>query len=195
MEPVSMSLMAISATGMALRRATADEGEDNTIAFPSARLDHDRAMMRSSMLDRIAACTLSTRGLFTSEAQVLADRLGRFAVSHGVSVHAQVALSAIFEAEDDPAVATSLRQRRADFVVASAEGTVLCGVEVDAGNGPTYRDAARRQAFARAGVPYLVMPVDVAWPVNRARLMAALGMETDAPAQTEAPQTPAHAVA
>ena len=176
MEPISLSLIAISATSVALRRASANDA--NIVEFPSHRLDPEP---RSSILATLGKCRLVPRKLVEPGRGTLALSLARFVAVHGLQLSIQTSLAALFDAQGEgkKAVNTSLRQRRAEFVICDAEGTPLCGIETAGRPTDGRRDPVRRKAFAQAGLPLVVLHANADWEKNRARLMEALGMEQD----------------
>lgn len=187
MEPIGMSLIALSTCGMALRRATAEPSEPKQ--FPAHRVTAPRA----SLLSALAASTLRARPLVDEGTRAMAGAISRFAALRGMRVDAQVSLAALLVPEGDaaPAVATSLRQRRIDFVLSRTDGTPLCGIEIVAGDGPTYRDAVRHKAFTLAGLPLITLNRSADWVVNRDRLEAIVNPFPDPANGGGAPERPA----
>ena len=176
MEPMSLSLMALSASSMAIRRATATP--EITLEFPAHRID---AQPRASVLSALAA-GLRKRKLFAPRQSDMLHALARFAASQGLRIDMQVSLAGLFETGDDDLspVASALRQRRIDVVISDMEGMPLCGVELPAGRGPAHRDAVRRRAFAAAELPLLTLYDDSGWQTCHAELMDVLGVDLDA---------------
>lgn len=176
MEPVTLSLMALSASGMALRRAT--DPSRVVIEFPAHRID---VQPRASVLSALAA-GLRKRKLFAPRQRDMLHALARFAATQGLRIDMQVSLAGLFETGDDDLspVASALRQRRIDVVFSDMEGTPLCGVELPAGRGPAHRDAVRRRAFAAADLPLMTLYDDKCWDQCRVALMDVLGGGLDA---------------
>ncbi|MCK0167507.1 DUF2726 domain-containing protein [Jannaschia sp. S6380] len=184
MEPIGMSLIALSTCGMALRRATAEPADAKS--FPAHRVTAPRA----SLLSSLAACTLRARPLVDDDTRALFGAVTRFAGARGLTIDAQVSLAALLSAEGETAgaVATSLRQRRVDFVISRTDGTPICGIEVLAGDGPTYRDAVRHKAFVLAGLPLVTLNRADDWIVNRDRLVSIVNPFPDPANGSDAPE-------
>ncbi|SDY63894.1 Protein of unknown function [Jannaschia faecimaris] len=172
MEPISMSLLAISSCGLAACRSVRDDG---VIDFPAHRVD---ASPRTSVLATLAA-GLKKRKLFAPGQSDMLHALARFAASQGLRIDMQVSLSALFDDDEDRDVASALRQRRVDVVISDMDGTPLCGVELPAGRGPAYRDAVRRMAFDGAKLPLLTLHDYADWNVCRCQLVNALRLDDD----------------
>lgn len=187
MEPISISLMALSASSVAIRHIGNEMSGANVLEFPVHRLD---SKPRSTVLAALSSCIVKPRKLVEAGAKALADRLQGFATIHNLRLNAQVSLAALFdlEGEDTSAVATSLRQRRAEFVITAPDGTLLCGIELARRGKPGYSDAVRRRAFAQAGVPLVVLHTDADWAANRARLTEALDLSPEPANDGEAPE-------
>ncbi|MEM8825059.1 MAG: DUF2726 domain-containing protein [Pseudomonadota bacterium] len=182
MEPVSMSLVAIGASSMALRRATRDN--PNMLPFETEGL----AAAGAALMGALSGCSLRPRSVIPSGGQSMALQLARFASIHNVHLNAQVSLGALFEAEGRTArfVSSSLRQRRIDFALTDNDGQPLCGIEIVTAAQPGRVDTARRAAFRKAGLPIVTLDAEDGWPANRDRLLQALGLETN-PANDEMP--------
>ncbi len=177
MEPISLSLMAIGATGVALRRAT--RPPESIVEFPSPRL---HATPRSAILAALGRCRLVPRKLATPGGGTLALSLSRFVARHGLQLSIQTSLATLFDARGDEAdiVDGALRQRWAEFVICDLTGTPLCGVETVGRRADDRCDPVRREAFARASLPLVVLNARAGWEQNRARLAQALGLPPDA---------------
>lgn len=180
MELIGFSLIAIGATGVALRRATrAPEAAESVIEFPSPRLDD---APRSAILAALDRCRLVPRKLVAPGRGTLALSLSRFVALHGLQLGIATSLAALFEAEGDeaPTAEGALGRRWAEFVICDAAGAPLCGIETAGRRADDLPDPVRRPAFARAGLPLVVLDAQAAWEQNRARLAEALGMAPDA---------------
>ena len=168
MEPLSLSLLAISASGLAASRSAT---RTMIVAdFPALRLE---PTPRTSVLSTLAA-GLRTRRLFRPSQSDMLHALARFAATEGLRIDMQVSLAALFEDPNEGAVASALRQRRVDVVISDMDGMPLCGVELPAGRGPAHRDAVRRMAFDGAQLPLLTLLDHSDWSACRARLIDAL---------------------
>lgn len=173
MEPLSISLLALSASGLAICRATADG--DTIIEFPAHRVD---PAPRASILSTLAA-GLKMRKLFAPGQAEMLHALARFAAAEGLRIDMQVSLAALFDGGEEGAVASALRQRRVDVVISDMDGTPLCGVELPAGRGPAHRDAVRRMAFDGAGLPLLTLHDHSDWKACRMALIDALKLDEE----------------
>lgn len=186
MEPISMSLLAISASGLAASRAI---GDDGVVDFPAHRID---PKPRASVLAMLAA-GLKKRKLFGPAQAEMLHALARFAAGQGLRIDMQVSLAALFDGGEEGAVASALRQRRVDVVISDMDGTPLCGVELPAGRGPAHRDAVRRMAFDGADLPLLTIHDHADWMKCRAALTDVLNIDEDSQDEEIAPQPPAAA--
>ncbi|WP_298434306.1 hypothetical protein [uncultured Jannaschia sp.] len=176
MDPTGLSLMAISATSIALRRYS-DMSRDDVPAFPAHRID---GPPRASAIERLRMSGLRIRSLVDVGRQAISRRLGRFAAGLGLELHAQVSLAGIIEAPGDPAVEAILRGRRLDYVLSDEYGLPLCGIALVSGPGPAYRDSVCQHALALVGLPLVTVSVRADWAETRARLTAALNLEPPA---------------
>ena len=176
MDPASLSLIAISASGVALRRY-AELSNNEIPEFPGHRID---GRPRQSVIVRLKETKVTLRPLIDAGREAIAKRLARFASVRGLRLNAQVSLAALFSVEDAPDVEAELRRRRVDFVIADDAGLPVCGVTVVRGRGPSYRDSVCHQAFAAAGLPLVTMSLAASWAENRARLAAVV--DSDPPA-------------
>ncbi len=173
MEPISLSLIAIGATGMALRRASREE---DVVEFPPQRAD---AEAHASILSRLARCRLVPRKLTEPGRRSLALSLARFVAVHGLQLNMQTSLAALFESQgkDSSAIDVALRERRAEFVICDALGTPICGIETQGRPSAAGTiDSVQRQAFDQAGVPLVILRAQADWEENRIRLLEALGL-------------------
>ncbi|MEM8851256.1 MAG: DUF2726 domain-containing protein [Pseudomonadota bacterium] len=185
MEPISMSLVAIGASSMALRRATRDD--PNMLPFETEGL----AAAGAALMGALSGCSLRPRPVVASGNRSMALQLARFASANGLQLNAQVSLDALFDAEGRTArfVSASLRQRRIDFALTDDNGTPVCGIEIVTAAHPGRGDSTRRVAFRKAGLPIVTLNAEDGWAPNRDRLAEALGLDL-APANSDAPHIP-----
>ncbi|MEM7640946.1 MAG: DUF2726 domain-containing protein [Pseudomonadota bacterium] len=185
MEPISMSLVAIGASSMALRRATRDD--PNILPFETEGL----AAAGAALMGALSGCSLRPRPVVAPGNRSMALQLARFAATNRLQLNAQVSLDALFDADGRTArfVSASLRQRRIDFALTDADGNPVCGIEIETAARPGRGDSTRRAAFRKAGLPIVTLKAEEGWPPNRDRLTKALGLDP-APANDDAPGLP-----
>ena len=196
MDPLSLCLLSISSSSVAIRRICAAMARERSApADYLAERIGDRA--RTSPLQELAAATVRPRRLVPEESAPMLYRLSRFALTHDLMVCGQVALEALFEIGGGARGAEALRGRRIDIVLCDREGVPLCGIELTAaGGGPSFRDHLRAQTFRQGFLQLLALPADADWAEVRDRLEAMLWPELPIPAQANLAGEPAreHAV-
>ena len=179
MDPAGLSLLALSASSVALRRYN-ELSKGEIPAFPGHRID---GRPREGIIVRLKRARPRVRSLIDAGRERVARKLHRFAAASGMRLHTQVALSAVICVEGDPEVAAALRWRKVDFLIADETGLPLCGIAVVQGTGPAYRDSVCHAAFRAAGLPMVTLSTCAEWDDIRAKLVAALKL--DAPAANQ----------
>ena len=190
MDPITLSLISVASTGQAVRRLAGAIDAARARAHAACapwRVDRAPSDLLAG-LEGLAAAPVAVRRLVPPGAEALAARLARFAAAHGLLLSFQVALDAIFAA-DDPRAARALAARRVAVLLTTPDGAPVCGLDLTPDAGPCHRDRVRQRAFARAGLPLLRVALCEAWDDLRPRLEAlAPGPEPDPDPAAPAPR-------
>lgn len=188
MDPVSLSLMSIGSTSVALRRlAKKMEAErPHPAEFVSSRGGNKP---RASILRALSDATIRPRRILPPVSAHLIARLSRFAADNGLFVGANVALDTVIAVTDDELATAALAKRRVDLLICDLQGAPVCGVELAPRGGPDFSDHLTVRAFTQAGIPLISLPEDCDWETAVVALDAAFnGGATDG--QTAAVELP-----
>ncbi|MEM7489149.1 MAG: hypothetical protein AAF390_08490 [Pseudomonadota bacterium] len=163
MEPVSLSLVAIGASSMALRRATRDD--PNMLPFETEGL----AAAGAALMGALSGGRFAPRPVARPASRSISLQLARFAAAQDLHLNASLPVGGT---DDDPArrVADALRDQRIDFALTDRDGTPVCGIEVVTAARPSRCDDALRAT----GLPVVTLDADAAWAPNRDRLLETL---------------------
>ena len=170
MDPVSLSLMALSACSVAVRRIDAASRADAP-RVPAAPAPG--GPVRALVLDALSQTALR-RVSDPALSGVLPRMLGLRAPHHGLTHVADVRLDECLEpaGPERPILARAMAERRVDAVLCDPEGMPLLAVDLPAPGEDAPEDPIRDHCLAQAGLPRLVLPEDCVWHEALTRLEA-----------------------
>ncbi|MEM9797484.1 MAG: hypothetical protein AAF919_13410 [Pseudomonadota bacterium] len=171
MEPISLSLMAISACSVAIRRIDAAQRAERDASTARAPKPGVHALVMNAVsqknLERFAktADPIGLRGFLVSDAP-----------RHDVATVLDLPLQECFDIDGPNSVLLkrALTARRVDAMICDPDGMPLCGLQLPPTDASFETDPIRNRVFRDAGLPLLVLPEDCTWHDALERVTRAL---------------------